>query len=417
MSLIQLWEKNPEIVLQKNIKQLVSLAGDGNLLDESDCSKEIRYYLRQSAPEKLREYIKFCLTDGFEKSGSVLQDLINEIGRRLGYEAESGLYQGRSNKIGYDGIWESPDGHVLIIESKTTDAYRINLDTVAGYRNRLIENHRITEKSSMLIVVGRQDTGDLEAQIRGSRHAWDARIISMEALIQLMELNVKSDEEETTAKIRSLLVPFEYTRLDNIIDIMFTTAKDVETPIDEVEEAENIESNKEDKLPSIRTGEYKQDHTPMNILEMVRKGALEGLGRREGTILVAHKRAQYWSSDKKVRTVCIVSKKYERGKGGYWYAYHPHQDKFLADGERSFYMLGCVGNPITFALPYKVIHELLPYLNMTQNEIRFFYHIHVEPSKTGGYELLVPKREGAETLDLTPYEIRLDQNAKTSAVA
>jgi len=35
----------------------------------------------------------------------------------------------------------------------------------------------------VLIVVGRQDTGELEAQIRGSRHAWDIRLISAEALL------------------------------------------------------------------------------------------------------------------------------------------------------------------------------------------------------------------------------------------
>ena len=32
--------------------------------------------------------------------------------------------------------------------------------------------------SSMLIVVGGEDTGDLEAQIRGSRYAWDIRLVS-----------------------------------------------------------------------------------------------------------------------------------------------------------------------------------------------------------------------------------------------
>jgi hypothetical protein len=42
------------------------------------------------------------------------------------------------------------------------------------------------DQSSILIVVGREDTGDLEAQIRGSRHAWDVRLISVDALLRLM---------------------------------------------------------------------------------------------------------------------------------------------------------------------------------------------------------------------------------------
>ena len=67
-----------------------------------------------------------------------------------------------------------------MVEVTTTDAYRIDLETLAGYRRGLIASGQITEpESSMLIVVGRKDTGDLEAQIRGSRHAWDIRLVSV----------------------------------------------------------------------------------------------------------------------------------------------------------------------------------------------------------------------------------------------
>jgi hypothetical protein len=54
----------------------------------------------------------------------------------------------------------------LLVEVKTTDAYRIPLNTIAGYRERLIDNKEFDEDgSSILIVVGRNDTGELEAQI------------------------------------------------------------------------------------------------------------------------------------------------------------------------------------------------------------------------------------------------------------
>ena len=49
---------------------------------------------------------------------------------------------------------------------------------LARYRNQLIESRRITKNSSILIVVGRNDTSDLEAQIRGSRHAWEGNNVS-----------------------------------------------------------------------------------------------------------------------------------------------------------------------------------------------------------------------------------------------
>ena len=126
MPLIQLWNKTPNTVLQMNLKQIVSNAGDGILADESACSKELRHYFKGIPEEKLFEYVKYCLENGFDKSGLVLQDLINEIGSRLDYEVENGLYQGRVNQIGFDGIWQAPDKHAIIIEIKTTDAYRIN---------------------------------------------------------------------------------------------------------------------------------------------------------------------------------------------------------------------------------------------------------------------------------------------------
>lgn len=398
MPLIQLWEKTPDIVLQYNIKQIVSAAGDGVLADNSECSQELRHYLTNIPAEKLFSHVDYCISNSFDKSGLVLQDIINELGRRLDYEVEDGLYQGRSNQIGYDGIWTAPNGHSIIIEIKTTDAYRINLDTIASYRNRLIESGRVNSKSSILIIVGRNDTGDLEAQIRGSRHAWDARIISTEALIKLVELKVKSDEDETTEKIRSLLIPFEYTRLDNIIDVMFTAAKDVEAGIEETDQIS------EESIPESRGKECIQEHTPKAILDGVRKRALDALGKREGVTFIANKRAQYWSGDKKVRVVCPVSKLYE--KGNYWYAFHPRQQHFLADAERGYFMLGCVDSDIAYAIPNKKIVELLPYLNTTPKEDgKTYWHIHLHPADDGSYHLLIPKK--GEKMNMEPYEVKL----------
>ena len=400
MPLIHLWEKTPDIVLQYNIKQIVSAAGEGVLSDGSECSRELRHYLRNIPAEKLYDHVDYCLSNGFDKSGLVLQDIINELGRRLDYEVEGGLYQGRSNQIGYDGIWKAPNGHAIIIEIKTTDAYRINLDTVASYRNKLIEAGRISNESSILVVVGRNDTGDLEAQIRGSRHAWDARIISTEALVKLVELKVKSDEDETVEKIRSLLIPFEYTRLDNIIDVMFTAARDVEAGADEVDQIQEEEST------VTESDGYKQEHTTRDILEKVRKNAVNSLALREGVNLIAHKRVQFWSSDKKVRAVCPVSKKY--GKGCYWYALHPRQKDFLAEGEKSFLLMACVDLGVSFAVPYSILEGLIPYLGTTdKDEEVSHWHLQINPPENGEYQFVIPKK--GEKLGLKKYEIQMPQ--------
>ena len=253
----------------------------------------------------------------------------------------------------------------------------------------------MTSDSSILIVVGRQDTGDLEAQIRGSRHAWDTRVISADALIKLLELKIKSDEDETTSKIRSLLIPFEYTRLDNIIDVIFTTAKDAETSQDV--DAVTSEPNKQ----NVQSGN-KQEHTPRVVIDKVRESALKALGKREGVHFIAHKRAQYWNSDRTLRVVCPVSKIYSRGD--YWYAFHPPQNDFLKDGERSFLLLGCVGSAVAYAIPHDVITKLLPSLYTTEKDDGMYWHLSLSPTGDGGYQL-VPKR--GERMNLKPYEMNV----------
>ena len=195
MSLTDLWEKSKTEVQAKNVQQIIAFAGDGNLTDGSVTSDEFRAFLKGISTELIQKYADQCLSDSFSGSGFVLQDIVNQVGHRLGFKVEYGRYRGVSNAIGFDGLWTLPNGHTIVIEVKTTDAYRIDLNKLAEYRKKLIKNETVTEKeSSVLIVVGRKDTGDLEAQIRGSRHAWDMRLISIDALLRLMLLKQQVED-------------------------------------------------------------------------------------------------------------------------------------------------------------------------------------------------------------------------------
>lgn len=147
MPLLSLWNSNPTAVAEFTIVQIVSTAGDGNLTDGSICSKELQNYLSEVPSEKLEEYVGQCLTARLDKGGMVLQDLINEFGRRLDYKVTNGRYQGNAHVIGYDGIWVSPEGHAIVVEVKTTDAYRISLDTLARYRQKLLEGGTVSAES------------------------------------------------------------------------------------------------------------------------------------------------------------------------------------------------------------------------------------------------------------------------------
>jgi hypothetical protein len=297
----------------------------------------------------------------------VLQDLVNELGRRLEYAVTNGDYRGKVNAIGFDGIWKA-EAWSLVVEVKTTDAYRINLDTIAAYRQRLIDGCQLSEKSSILLVVGRQDTGDLEAQVRGSRHAWQVRIISLDALMKLVALKEEA-EEDTVAKSQELLIPFEYTRLDRIIDIAFTVAKEAKSVL---EDADQIEGNPEETASTVR-----QRHTPKEIIGELRDRMVAAIQQREKSSLVRKSAALYWSPDKRTRMIGSVSKSY--GQGTYWYAYHTLWDKFLAEGKNSYYVLGGVGSSQCYALPHSWIHSRLPRLNTTTTpDGRVYWHIKLD---------------------------------------
>ena len=90
MPLISFWTSEPDAVGQLSVEQVVATAGDGNLKDGSLCSTELREYVRQIPTAKIASYIEHCLNTSFNRGGMILQDLINELGRRLEYEVTNG---------------------------------------------------------------------------------------------------------------------------------------------------------------------------------------------------------------------------------------------------------------------------------------------------------------------------------------
>lgn len=400
MPLISLWKSNPTAVGEFKIEQVLSTAGDGILRDGSICSKELQEYFAQIGSEKIALYIEQCLTSRFDKSGLVLQDLVNELGRRLDYKVANGRYQGTTNSVGFDGIWLSPEGQTIVAEVKTTDAYRISLDTIIGYREKLVSSKHVEGKSSVLIVVGRQDTGELEAQVRGSRHAWDIRLISVEALTKLVKLKENSDEPETGLKIRSVLTPLEYTRLDRLVDVMFTAATDVEPMINQAIEEPIAEVSS--KTNDVSNSEW--EFTDSALLQQKRDQIVTTLAKEMNSPLIKKSRALYWSANHNRRIVCTISKRYIK-RNSYWYAYHPRWDEFLSEAPDGRLVLGCMDLAIAFVIPRQVIHSILPDLNTTELERGTYWHLNIVEVEPDTYELLTPKKSA--NFQLTKFKIKL----------
>jgi len=379
MALLDYLRTNREIVLGQTILQVVSNAGGGSLLDGNSASDEFREFLTLVPVDSLYIYVRQCLETPFLKSGFVLQDLVNELGRRLDFEVENGLYQGRRNAIGFDGIWRFPSEPELVVEVKTTDAYSFPLKTMHEYRQELMALHQIGRTASILIVVGREDTGALEAQVRGSRYAWDIRLVSVESLVKLVQIRAKSDDPATVRQIHQLFRPFEYTKVDKIIDILFTTATDVASQQDDEQiEPSPSATERQETVPQT------QERTDRSLIEEMKDRAIKGFSKMKGVELVRRSRSYFWSADKQFRACCTVSKRYDNPYQPYWFAYHPKWDDFLREGD-GYLIFACMDLESGFAVPQRWFAENTANLNASEREGKLAYwHIPITTFDDGG---------------------------------
>jgi hypothetical protein len=388
-TLLDIWLGKKDFFESKTVEQVVSIAGDGRLKDDSATSRQLRELFSNVPSDLLSRYISECLSSSFDQSGLVLQDLVNELGRRLSFEVEPGYYRGGGSRIGFDGIWRGRDGHAFVIEVKTTTAYQLDLDIQAEYRNRLIKESRINqENSSILIIAGRNDTGGLEAQTRGSKHAWDVRIISAESLLKLLKVKENLHEVGTVTRIQGVLKPLEYTRVDRLIDIIFSTSEDLQSEEDSIDEQEVSPAIVAEK-PTVSRANFNE-------------ACMRKVTAKLGVPLIKDGRCNYTSADHQTRVVCIVSREYRNSGGlGYWYAFHPSQKDFLSAGNTSFIALGCGSAESVILIPSAVFFALLPSMNQTSMDERTYWHVRLF---WRGDKFLLNKTT-AEGVDVTSYKL------------
>jgi hypothetical protein len=387
MSLTDLWTKNRSQLEDKQIQQIIAFAGNGQLRDGNDSSQEFRVFLSHISSSKLREYVSQCLKEKFDDSGFALQDLVNQIGRRLGFLVVDGRYRGVSGQPGYDGLWKFPSEHTVIVEVKTTDTYQITLNTIARYRRELISQNICTEEnSSILIVLGREDkdTSDLEAQIRGSQYAWDIRLVSIDALARLMVLKEEVEDPRIIEQISHILIPREFTKLDDIIELVFFTAEDIKQEGPDAEETD-----------------YKKDELKKPVafydacIKQVEKHLKESFIKRT--------RTSYSSPDDSVRLTLAISRPYERNdQTHYWFAFHPHQMDYLEGAKAHYIAFGCGSEKTMVLIPLKDFVGWQDQMHTTVNEDRMYWHVNITQE---GDSLALYRKKGASRIDLNPYKI------------
>jgi len=156
----------------------------------------------------LRDLIEESLRTSGAQSARALQDLVNYAGHFLGFEVEHGRYQGVPGKIGHDGLWKSPTGFSIVIETKTTENFHIKTSALTGYVNELISEKRIPDwdRAMGLYVIGNPDpeVKQLRNAIIAENKTDQLRTISIEALLSLAELLSEYDvsHEDALAVVR-----------------------------------------------------------------------------------------------------------------------------------------------------------------------------------------------------------------------
>jgi len=343
MPLIDIWSNSRDAVLEMSIQQIVSMAGSGKLKDNDQSSDELRQFLMQLDSKNLARFAYECLETPFADSGFVLQDIVNEAGRRLGLKVSNGIYRGKQDYNNCDGIWKGNDW-TFIVEVKTTDAYSIKLDKIADYLASGVPEEK-RHKASCLIVVGRQDTATLEDQLRGSRHNWHMRILGVEALFKAVELRESSEDPALTSRIVELLIPQEFTRVDQILSTALDFASDREEIYVPDEAASNnggVGDISEDK--PARTVATDKDKIDAFKIEIARR-----IARKFEANLIRN-RSSFEDPQQNLRFAVAVSKIYER-RDKYWYAYHTRQKDYLSEAASGFFVLGCLDTERAFAIP------------------------------------------------------------------
>lgn len=407
MPLLDIWKNSPHSVLNMNIQQILSMAGDGRLRDGSECATELREFFLEIDRETLKFYADYCLENSFEFSGFVLQDIINEVGRRFSFDVTHGLFRGRQNKNNADGVWRGEDW-AFIIEVKTTDAYTIDLDKIADYQTAYCTTEEALP-SSCLIVVGRQDTATLEDQVRGSRHNWEMRIVGVEALFEALALKELTEDKTLGGKLIDLLKPREFTRVDQILSAAFDFATDrgqaVENTIEGSENLPIVAEPKAEFMPGEEEVIEKKRtiQSDRKSIEQLKVKIASQLKERFNVNLT-RQRSLFESQPSGIRFSVAVSKSYPQ-KDKYWFSCHIRQLSFLSEAKRGYFILACLDTQRAFSVPVSIMKKLnegmlftVPKGDLTKK----YYHVVIRQDNS---RLFIYTHVDHSEHDITPYEI------------
>lgn len=210
--------------MELTLEILVDLAGD--LEDGSRASEKLREKLQQNATtDDVEDLLEESLdgTDGYHNRA--LQDVVNNIGQRLGFDVEYGPYRPNARPR-YDGLWKSTDIESdtvhLVAETKKTAGFQINPKKQPGdYMDYLVEEQGLPKEQVYgLIIVG--DNGDkvdsVVDSVRGSEYRNRIRVITCDRLFKLLSMAETSDLEH--GQVAQVLLPMDTVNVGSLVELI-----------------------------------------------------------------------------------------------------------------------------------------------------------------------------------------------------
>jgi hypothetical protein len=186
----------------------------GKLEDSDDpqsASGRFRDYLKENVDRaaNVRSFVDDALNLRDDQANRALQDLVNHIGRLLGFDVEFGRYRGVQGQIGFDGLWRSPEtNQCLVVEVKKSETYTIGTPTLLGYINELVSAGRVElDQTHGIYAVGRIDKNirQLEKTIQAEGRERQLRVATIEALLHLLDL--QQDYNLKHSEVTKFLLP------------------------------------------------------------------------------------------------------------------------------------------------------------------------------------------------------------------
>jgi hypothetical protein len=207
-----------------------------------------------------------------------------------------------------------------------------------------------------------------------------------------MLLKQSIDDPDALRRVYEILIPREFTKLDEIVELVFSTAEDAkktEEPPGPGETPQQVESDT--KLGP--------KFTPVAFNALVANRVSEHLG----VALLKRTRALFSSPDDRIRIVCAVSREHMgKAQKNYWFAFHPYQKVALEGAAEGFAAFGCGSPEHTFLIPINTFIPWLDGMNMTVNGDRAYWHVQI--FEENGKSTLVRKK-GIPRIDLAPFRL------------